>query len=49
MALQDSVTVEPDTVATKIRKPTEKAASKQSSNPKNKSKTTPGKDIRKSD
>jgi hypothetical protein len=49
MALQDSVTVEPDTIATKIRKPTEKAASKQSSNPKNKSKTTPGKDIRKSD
>jgi hypothetical protein len=49
MALQDSVMVAPDTVATKIHKPTEKAASKQGSKPKSKSKTPPSKDIRKSD
>jgi len=49
MALQDSVMVAPDTVATKIHKPTEKAASKPGSKPKSKSKTAPTKDIHKSD
>ena len=49
ISLQDSVTVAPDTAASKIHKPAEKPASKQSSKPKSKSKTTASKDIRKSD